>query len=113
VAAELNAEGRDTNLTTECDGGYDSVGICGPWYYDGADTYSLVNQQKWQADVSDLMELCFGGDSPLASASLFFTGSLTCSQLSGQNGGGAATLDQDDYSSFSCIANNKVCTWGK
>lgn len=112
----------------ECGSGYDSVGICGPWYYDGpyflnalfhntiltspgTDTYSLVSQQKWQTDESDLMKTLFEGDSPIASASLFFTGSLQCSQVPGNGNGGGKPALSSDYTSFTCIANNKVCTW--
>ncbi|KAK5162796.1 uncharacterized protein LTR77_011168 [Saxophila tyrrhenica] len=100
----------DLQWDVDCGDGYDSIGICGPWYYDGTDTYSLTNQQKWQQDESDLMQLLFEGDSPLADANIFFTGSLKCSQTSGKNGGGAASLG-DDYTTFNCLANNRVCTW--
>ena len=39
-----------------CANGYDSIGICGPWYFDGTDTYSLVNQNDFQQDESNLFQ---------------------------------------------------------
>lgn len=107
----LQTNGSDILWDTGCTS-YDSSGLCGlGYFYDGTDTYSLVNPNNMFQNYDTDLENLFGGDSPITTGALLFTGSLLCSQTCGANGGCTPSISQTDPTQASCIANLRVCTW--
>ncbi|KAJ5156371.1 hypothetical protein N7492_009174 [Penicillium capsulatum] len=94
-----------------CENGYDSHGICGGYFFDGTDTYSIVDPLNMKDGKSKELQKLIGGDNPLTTGKLLFTSGLQCSQTCGKNGGCAPTQDPADPSSVSCLSGVRVCTY--
>ncbi|CAL5869091.1 uncharacterized protein PFLUO_LOCUS3319 [Penicillium psychrofluorescens] len=104
-------EGGNLQWDTGCEDGYDSNGICGGYFFDGTDTYSIVDPNNMEDSQSDVLSTLIGGDNPLTTGQILFTNALQCTQTCGANGGCAPTQDPTDLSVASCLSTARVCTW--
>lgn len=96
---------------TGCEDGYDSNGICSAYFFDGTDTYSLVDPNNMANNESSIMQQLIGGSTPFTTGQILFTSALQCTQTCGKNGGCTPTQDPSDPSVASCISTARVCTW--
>ena len=107
-ALQMNGSGLIGD--TGCEGGYDAAGICDTFFYDGTDTYALVDPSDFQKSFHDEITSFFVGTPPLTTGELLFSAAQTCYIGTGTNGGGAPKLNPTDPTSFSCLSNMQVCT---
>jgi len=96
---------------TGCEDGYDSNGICSAYFFDGTDTYSLVDPNNMANNESDAINALIGGSSPPTTGQILFTSGLQCTQTCGSNGGCNPSVDSTDPSVVSCLSTVRVCTW--
>lgn len=109
-----HVSGQQANASigdTGCDSDYDGNGICDSYFYDGTDTYSLVDPENMATDQKDIMQKLIGGSTPVTTGKILFTSGLQCTQTCGKNGGCAPSVDESDPSVASCISTSRVCTW--
>ena len=110
----LQTNGSQLNWDTGCGGGYDGLGVCDTFFWDGVDTYGLTDPSHFTKSYHDeLEELFMPKDSgpSLTTGRLLFTGAQHCYQSTGQNGGSPPSLDPTDASHIVCLSNARVCTW--
>ena len=107
----LQTNGSALAWNTNCDGGYDSSGVCDTYFFDGVDTYSIVQPDHMTRNFNKEMTTLFGGAVPMTTGKLLFTGAYQCLLATKQNGGAAPQLDPNDPTIFHCLSNLQVCTW--
>ena len=110
----LQTNGSQLNWDTGCGGGYDNLGICDTFFWDGVDTYGLTDPVHYTKSYHDELEQLFtprDNANSLTTGRLLFTGSQNCYKATGQNGGAPPLLDPLDPSHIICLSNAPVCTW--
>ena len=103
----LQTNGSKLNWNTGCSGGYTN-GVCDTFFWDETDTYGLTDPGDFTKSYHDELSSMFQN---LTTGQLLFTGARQCSIASGKNGGGAAAVNPEDPTTFSCLSNMQVCTW--
>ena len=110
----LQTNGSQLNWDTGCGGGYDNVGVCDTFFWDGVDTYGLTDPDHFTRNFHDeLVSLFSPTDSapPLTTGKLLFSGAQHCYEVTGKNGGNMPLLDPTDQSQITCLSDVPVCTW--
>ena len=103
----LQTNGSKLNWNTGCSGGYTN-GVCDTFFWDGTDTYGLTDPNDFTKSYHDQLSSMFQN---LTTGALLFTGARKCGIASGKNGGGAAAVNGQDPTQFSCLSNMQICTW--
>ncbi|KAI9696925.1 MAG: hypothetical protein M1820_008000 [Bogoriella megaspora] len=106
----LQTNGTKLEWDTGCSGGYTN-GICDSFFWDGTDTYSLIDPQHMKKNFHDELSSFFNGTNPLTTGQLLFTGGFQCTQTCGSNGGCNPSIDQDDPTQYNCMSALRICTW--
>ncbi|KAK4504289.1 hypothetical protein PRZ48_005205 [Zasmidium cellare] len=105
-----STQGSSLAWDTGCDNGYDSNGICVGYFFDGTDTYSLINPQDMQNSQEDKIQKLIGGSNPLTTGKLLFSDGYQCTRTCGANGGCRPNLGTPGDAP-TCLSTIQVCTW--
>jgi len=115
VDTDVNALQQNSSDTlsydTGCGKGYDSLGICGPFWFDQKNlvTYSLNNYNHMPTDYHDVMETIFAN---WTTGDLLFGGAARCAAQGGPKGSLAQTvLGTNGQVTIDCLSSAKICTW--
>lgn len=112
----LQTNGSQLNWDTGCSGGYTN-GVCDTFFWDGKDTYALIDPQHMVKNFHDDLTKFFtppsDGGLSLTTGQLLFSGAQHCYETTGTNGGVPPTLDAKDPSQITCLSNVQVCTWDR
>lgn len=100
----------DLNWDTGCSGGYTN-GVCDSFFWDGTDTYSVIDPEHQKKNYHDVLVELLQGDSPKTTGQLLFTAAQACVARTGKNGDASPSIDQDDPTQLSCVSTMRICTW--
>jgi len=109
---QLQTNGSKLNWDTGCGGGY-TQGVCATYFFDGVDTYAIVDPGHMKRDFSKEMAKLFAVPGAPLTGPLVFTGAQRCYEQTEKNGGSPPKLDTTDFSQFYCLSNPTVCTWAE
>lgn len=110
----LQTNGSILNWDTGCGAGYDSLGVCDTYFWDGKDTYGLIDQNHYTRNFHGVLTALFspnGGAPSLTTGKLLFTGAQKCFEATGKNGGSDPHFDYDRPEDNLCLSSAPVCTW--
>ena len=97
---------------TGCAGnGYNSQGLCGPFYYDPSigDTFALDNLGDMRTNYTKQLEIVFGN---WTTGDMLFGGAFRCQNNGGVQGSLATTVIQTNGNiTLDCLSDIKVCEW--
>ena len=111
---QLVANTSDVGLAydTGCAGkGYNSEGLCGPYYYDPTigDTFSLDNLGDMRTNYTKQLEIVLGN---WTTGDMLFGGAYRCQNNGGVQGSLASTVIQTNGNiTLDCLSDIKVCEW--
>ena len=111
---QLVANSSDVGLSydTGCAGkGYNSEGLCGPYYYDPTigDTFSLDNLGDMRTNYTKQLEIVL---SNWTTGDMLFGGAYRCQNNGGVQGSLATTVIQTNGNiTLDCLSDIKVCEW--
>ena len=110
----LQTNGSQLNWDTGCGAGYDNLGLCDTFFWDGKDTYGLTDPDQFTRSYRNELESFFnssGSGPSLTTGNLLFSGSQRCYEATGKNGGSDPVLSATDVGSNLCLSSVPVCTW--
>ena len=97
---------------TGCDGtGYNSEGLCGPFYFDPTigDTFSLDNLGDMRTNYTKQLQIVLGN---WTTGDMLFGGAYRCQNDGGIQGSLASTVIHTDGNiTLDCLSDIKVCEW--
>ena len=97
---------------TGCDGnGYNSEGLCGPFYYDPTigNTFSLDNLGDMRTNYTSQLDIVLGN---WTTGDMLFGGAYRCQNDGGVQGSLATTVIQTNGNiTLDCLSDLKVCEW--
>ena len=109
---QLVANTSSLSFDTGCEGnGYNSEGLCGPYYYDPTigDTFSLDNLGDMRTNYTKQLEIVLGN---WTTGDMLFGGAYRCQNDGGIQGSLASTVIQTNGNiTLDCLSDLKVCEW--